>query len=220
MEKIGEYKVHPLASKLPLIQGQEYEDLKRSIEVDGLIEPILILSEKDKTIIDGRNRMRACIDTQTKPHFITLDDECRRIEKHQKDLDSIEDKSLLQAFQQGTDEDVIRELIILKNIYRRQLNTYVDLRNLTAVSEFVENGEVGNGKPKSRCVPGTHLLLNDKSDLSKKHIGKKNSAPQHLWTIWALWTKWTVWTIWTMDNVDDVDKLAIPSIIVLFSETR
>lgn len=54
---------HPVADIFPLLQGEEYEILKADIVTNGLIEPIWL--HPDGRIIDGRNRWRACADTNT-----------------------------------------------------------------------------------------------------------------------------------------------------------
>jgi N6-adenosine-specific RNA methylase IME4/ParB-like chromosome segregation protein Spo0J len=60
---------HEVANIFPLLNGQEYEDLKADIAANGLLEPIWL--HRDGRIIDGRNRHRACIDTGTPPQFRT-----------------------------------------------------------------------------------------------------------------------------------------------------
>jgi len=58
---------HPIANLFPLLQGEEFEQLKASILENGLLEPIVLL--EDGAILDGRNRHRACIETDTRPTF-------------------------------------------------------------------------------------------------------------------------------------------------------
>jgi hypothetical protein len=64
-----EREYHPAANIFPLMQGAEYEDLKADIAANGLREAIWL--HKDGRIIDGRNRHRACLDTDTLPQFRT-----------------------------------------------------------------------------------------------------------------------------------------------------
>lgn len=60
---------HPVANIFPLLQGQEFEDLRLDIAKNGLIEPIWL--HPDGRIIDGRNRWRACDQIGIKPDFRT-----------------------------------------------------------------------------------------------------------------------------------------------------
>lgn len=60
---------HEASNIFPLMDGDEYEQLKADIAKNGLREPIWI--DADGKIIDGRNRHRACIDTGTPEQFRT-----------------------------------------------------------------------------------------------------------------------------------------------------
>jgi len=60
---------HPIADLFPLLQDEEFEQLKADIAANGLLEAIWL--HPDGSIIDGRNRHRACIETGTRPRFQT-----------------------------------------------------------------------------------------------------------------------------------------------------
>lgn len=62
---------HEVSNIFPLMDGEEYEQLKSDISRNGLREPIWI--DRDGKIIDGRNRHRACLDTGTPEKFRTYD---------------------------------------------------------------------------------------------------------------------------------------------------
>ena len=62
---------HPIANVFPLLQGEEFEQLKADIAANGLLEAIWL--HPDGRIIDGRNRHRACIETNTEPRFRAWD---------------------------------------------------------------------------------------------------------------------------------------------------
>jgi hypothetical protein len=57
---------HPAASLFPLLEGDDYQQLKDDIEKHGLLEPIWLC---DGQILDGRNRFRACEELGIKPEF-------------------------------------------------------------------------------------------------------------------------------------------------------
>lgn len=90
--KITDLQPHPIAAVFPLMPEEELEALARDISVNGLKEPIVIV---DGLIIDGRNRLEACLMAGVKPKFILYDPE-----KH------------------GS----IESYVLSKNIHRRQMN--------------------------------------------------------------------------------------------------
>jgi len=55
----------------PILQGGDFDQLKADIAAKGLLESIWL--HPDGSIIDGRNRHRACIETDTAPRFRTWD---------------------------------------------------------------------------------------------------------------------------------------------------
>jgi ParB-like chromosome segregation protein Spo0J len=63
------YKFHPLADVLPLIEGAEFERLVADISKKGLLNAITI---HDDMILDGRNRERACRAAGVEPVYAPL----------------------------------------------------------------------------------------------------------------------------------------------------
>lgn len=62
---------HDVAALFPLMDGEEFELLKADIAAHGLREPIWL--HPDGRIIDGRNRYRACLETDTAPRYRAWD---------------------------------------------------------------------------------------------------------------------------------------------------
>lgn len=61
------YEVHPLADAFPIMDGEPFRQLVDSIRKHGLLEPIVV--KDGTTIIDGRNRFRACSVANVSPNF-------------------------------------------------------------------------------------------------------------------------------------------------------
>src|SRR5262245_66469437 len=59
-------KFHPLANIFPLVEGPDFDELVADIREHGLYEPIVVYGGK---ILDGRNRLRACIAAGIEPTF-------------------------------------------------------------------------------------------------------------------------------------------------------
>lgn len=95
MTKLGPYEVHPFADDFPLMEGEEFADLVQDVKKNGLREPIL-LTHDGRTLVDGRNRYRACEAAGVDPVF-------ERLGSHYT-------------------EPMILDLIASKNLARRQLN--------------------------------------------------------------------------------------------------
>lgn len=55
---------HESSSLFPMLEGDDFELLKEDIALNGLLEPIVVHPD-DGSILDGRNRHRACLETNT-----------------------------------------------------------------------------------------------------------------------------------------------------------
>lgn len=100
---------HPLADIFPLIEGQDFDDLVRDIAQHGLREPIVLLG---RTILDGRNRYRACVAAKVLPE--SLDEVTVTQLKHFKHF-------VPMGAPEPSHEDLV-SFVLSKNLHRRQLD--------------------------------------------------------------------------------------------------
>lgn len=91
-EKIGGYAIHALASQFPLLEGYEFDELVTSILTNGLNKKIILCPFG--SIVDGRNRLRACLKAKVAPQFRQL-----------------------------TEDDDILEIVLDENVRRRHLDS-------------------------------------------------------------------------------------------------
>jgi N6-adenosine-specific RNA methylase IME4 len=61
-------KLHPVASLFPMMEGHDFEELVEDIKRNGLREEIYVHPD-DESIVDGRNRFRACKKAGVEPRF-------------------------------------------------------------------------------------------------------------------------------------------------------
>lgn len=68
--KIGGFDTHPAADIYPLIEDKEFDDLVESVKRNGLLDDIVLIGSGEKArILDGRNRLRACLKAKVKARF-------------------------------------------------------------------------------------------------------------------------------------------------------
>jgi len=60
-------RVHPAAEVFPLIEGPAFDELVADVQANGLREPCWL--DSDGTLIDGRNRLRACEAAGIEPRY-------------------------------------------------------------------------------------------------------------------------------------------------------
>lgn len=69
--KIGELETHPYADAFPMLSGVEFERFRDDIKATSLLDDKLYLYKG--TLLDGRNRLRACIALGIEPTFVHYD---------------------------------------------------------------------------------------------------------------------------------------------------
>jgi len=71
MTKLGQYEIHPLAELFPPMPDDQYQALKADIAENGQKEDIVFWQDK---LVDGRHRLRACLELGVNPDMAELDD--------------------------------------------------------------------------------------------------------------------------------------------------
>jgi hypothetical protein len=65
------YKVHPVAAKFPLMEGEDFDHFVDDLRARGLDKPIKLLAD-EVTIVEGRNRFLGCRAAGIEPLFDVL----------------------------------------------------------------------------------------------------------------------------------------------------
>ena len=132
---LGGLAFHPLADLFPLIEGKEFQDLIASVRENGLLDPIVLL---DGTILDGRNRYRACRAASVEPRY-----------------------------EQFTGDSPAK-FVAAKNIHRRNLTTNERALIAAAMAGLVNGsnqfGRLGKGEGGAETPPSL-VSLNEAADL-------------------------------------------------------
>lgn len=175
METIGDFKVHKMASRLPMMPDDQLMELQKSILTQRQLEPIIVTND-GTTVIDGRNRLLAIINlnktlkgNEIKPWTITLREELKRMtaSDEQKRFDSI---GLEDALDRGDEDAIIKELVILKNVMRRHLTDWEKFKTLEAVTESKKQGAPKGSKNASKIKELKNSPLISKNDLQRSDL--------------------------------------------------
>lgn len=65
-------EVHPAAACFPFIDGLAYTEFKGNIQAGGQIEPLKVCA-RTFLLLDGRNRLRACLELGIQPKYELVD---------------------------------------------------------------------------------------------------------------------------------------------------
>lgn len=74
--KIGHWDTHPAADCVRLMMGAEFDSLVESVRIEGQRQAIVLIADTDpdtgevrELVLDGRNRLRACLAAGVEPQF-------------------------------------------------------------------------------------------------------------------------------------------------------
>jgi hypothetical protein len=161
-----EYQTHPAADVFPMMSPAEFDALCKSIAKNGLNEPIVIVSDDDPRIIDGRNRYAACKKTGVTPIFNTLDDAIgRKID--------------------GDIEQLIIEFVKIKNVHRRHLTEWEKYLQITTGTtkalpgdnQHIKKGLLKNNRPQTHAETAEKMKVSPAKARQLAYI-KENDFPE------------------------------------------
>jgi hypothetical protein len=102
-------RVHPAAELFPLMSESELKEHAKNIQANGLIAPIVIWKENDKSLLDGRNRL----DALALVGMLGVDDRGTLIDAKSGDV-------IFQTYRRDGDGDPY-EIALSLNVHRRHL---------------------------------------------------------------------------------------------------
>jgi hypothetical protein len=156
-ERIGKYRVHPAASMFPLLEGDEYENLRGSIETYGQFKPIVVQGD---LLLDGRNRLKACLELEVEP----------KVEQYAGSLDPVDYILIANVDRRHLTPDVRSAICFKIRAWR------IEQRNAEkkATGKSADGSAGGRGHKKR---PSTGANLDTKSDpgLPKRDLTEKNA---------------------------------------------
>lgn len=142
-------KAHAVAALFPELTGVGYTELVADIRANGLHQPIML--HPDGSIIDGRNRHRACLEAGVAPRFDTWDGKGSLIalvvslNLHRRHLNESQ-RAMLGAQLKPMFEDEAKQ---------RYLATQNNDRGRAALANLPELVEPGNSRDKAAATVNT-----------------------------------------------------------------
>lgn len=140
------YDIHPVAALFPLIEGEAFAALVADIKANGLLDPI---EYQGNTIIDGRNRLRACEAAGVVPQYHELP----------KTIDPV-------------------TYILQRNIHRRHLTTAQRAAIAAELPKAARGGDHGNqytgGKVSNDTLP--EITIQQAAELLAVGVATVNRA--------------------------------------------
>lgn len=151
METIGKYRVHEIASRLPRMSDDEFTELKESIRTQGLLHPVIVSDIDPLLIIDGRNRVRACVELGLVPRFLSLNAYLNESAERRELTWMTDDLTgLRKAEETGDYESAIEHFVIMQNVTRRHLSDFRKFKNILAFENGGNLPKHGGDKPSKK----------------------------------------------------------------------
>jgi ParB-like chromosome segregation protein Spo0J len=190
------YPFHPLANVFPLLKGCQFDELVGDIRLNGLNQPIVLF---DGAVLDGRNRLRACVVAGVPHRTVTFDGpdpiahvvsvnlRRRHLSTSQRAMVAAE----LADMRQGARNDLApngatsqANAAGLLNVSRRSVQRAVALRENgdSALVELVKSGEMtasAAAAALAKLPPAIQKRIGSKSDREIRAATKRASTDNH-----------------------------------------
>ena len=145
VESIGGFEIFQDASELPLMDDDEFNGLCDSIRQFGLRHAIL--QDTFGRVVDGRNRLRACLAVGVEPRFETVDDDLTL--REQVEIENLHNRSLTQSqkavlgvkwFSDMTPSEIAARVGVSESAVEKARRL---VNEEPQVAELVESGDIG-----------------------------------------------------------------------------
>lgn len=151
--KIGGFESHPAANRYPMLEPEQLRELADDIAENGLRDDIVLIGSGEKAVIlDGRNRLKACLLAKVKPRFT--------------------------QYRGKTDMASLVAFVRSKNRHRRHLSA--SLRAVIADEEATELGQGERKTSDEQITQREAAERNSTSHRLVKHaaVVRKNGVPE------------------------------------------
>lgn len=156
-----DYEFHEYANIYPLLEGEEFTELKNDITQNGLLDAIILFEGK---ILDGRNRYRACRETNTPIRIIHFE------KKYKNKVDPLDFVIAVNERRRHLTKD--QKAIIYTEKILPLIEERARKRKLSQLKQFSEENavstEIGTNGTKGKSTE----ILAKKTKVGRNKIGK------------------------------------------------
>lgn len=172
-ETFGGKKAHPVASMFPLLDpaSDQFKKLLISIKHNGLWDPIVL--DGEGRILDGRNRMRACIEAGIEPKFIQFADLKLGMNKDGKPVDEAEYACEKNFARRDLTPDQRVMITALYSEYLDALDRGAPKGNKNAAKKQGDQTVPAKSEPKTRAKLAKKANVSERKAQQALNVGRK-----------------------------------------------
>jgi ParB-like chromosome segregation protein Spo0J len=171
-ETIGGKKVHPAANLFPLLdpESDQYKKLALSIKHNQQFEPIVLDSED--RILDGRNRMRVCIELGIEPRVRYFHD-LGLVNKDGKPVDAAEYAYEKNIARRDLTDDQRVMIVALYREYLDKIDRGAPKGNKNAAKKQGDQVVPAKAEPKTRAKLAAKAGVSERKAQQALNVGRK-----------------------------------------------